>query len=214
MRLHWIALSFLGAFTACSPAREPFPLRAVVAGEIAGLSSSVPAAPPPTTPKVAARALSVITHFVAMIDDSPSVYAEVHELGDEAVPFFESEFRDRGADMRYRVCVISVLTAVHSALSADALVRALAEPKEPELRARAALGLALSEQEHVVPALLEQLFVETDPSAARDMAFALCLLGNYGGVARLSAVQASDRQSKGYLEDALAHAKEVNPSAQ
>jgi HEAT repeat protein len=214
MRLRWIALSFLGALTACSPAREPFALRAVVASAIAGLSSQVPAAPTATPPELEARARKVLGAFTNGGSVELEDLVDAAALGEASIPFLASELRAKNASVEHRGAVLAMLGPLQSEVAADVIVRELAESGEPSVRASAALALAVSGKEHVVPAMLEQLFVEADSAVVREIAFALCILGNHSGVARLAELQAHDPAAKGELESALEHAKQVNPSAQ
>jgi len=201
------------AITACGPSREPFLLRAVVAKQLQSLSAERPATPSGTPPELETRARTVLARF-ELEERSDSLFAEARDLGEGAIPFLEGQFRDRSASLEHRALAASILGVLRTEAAADAIVRGLEEAQPAELRAKASIALAVSEQPHVVPTLLEQIFVESDPHAARDIAFALCLLGNYSNVARLRKFQSNDPDTEEWCDEVLRHAKSANPSAQ
>lgn len=201
------------AIGACGPSREPFALRAVVATEIQKLASEEPTTIAVTPPDLEARTRKLLGRFAlgyAELED----LQEATALGDASTAFLVRELHARNSSVEHRSAVLTLLGARHTPTAADVITRELAQESEPKLRADAALALAFAGQEQVVPALLEQRFVETDASVANDIDFALCLLGNYSGAARLAVVEARDPRGPARLEGALAHAKQTNPSAQ
>jgi HEAT repeat protein len=183
----WLALS-LAACGARETAR-PFELEDVVAPEIAAFDRALAPGAETAAPALDTEARDRLHRWMrqgsgSAGDLTPALSADVHALGDAAVPVISTALADPAVPAPERITALAMLGAIDTPLAADKLLAVVAHATGPEMRSIAARALA-NHQDQSVPALLARLRHEVDDDVVVSIGATLATFGNDAALARI-----------------------------